>query len=195
MKKSFALALLTLTLLLQSCLNDGTPGTGGSGGFPPLSLTGQVIACQGDEDCVLVELGCCPSCSYLDGWAASVNKEYEEDVYARNRDVCTGDEVCPDIWCEPQFPVCENGTCTFREEDYLACVSDDDCAVVELGCCDHCNGGWVMAVNGDYADDIEKIYGADCAEDHACTLMGCAEKLARCSAGQCEAYDDPSWGF
>ena len=29
----------------------------------------------------------------------------------------------------------------------FACAQDSDCTVLEMGCCDHCNGGWQLAVN------------------------------------------------
>src|SRR5262245_43603877 len=33
------------------------------------------------------------------------------------------------------------------QDGWLACSVDADCVVVEIGCCNHCNGGRVIAVN------------------------------------------------
>lgn len=176
------------------CIGDGAGGgTSGPGALAPLPLTGQVIACQEDADCIVVELGCCDSCN--GGWSASVNGEYAKDVEERNHDACSGQEVCTEMACDPAFPRCENSTCTSRQEDWRSCETDADCAVIEIGCCDHCNGGSVMACRADYADDALRVFGAECPEDYACTLMACAPFLPKCSGGLCAAEEDPDWGI
>ncbi len=191
MKKSSLIILLAILIPLQACLNDGS-GTSGPGALPPLKLEGQVVACEDDHDCAVVELGCCDYCN--GGWTASVNKDYEEDVLERNHDECTGDGFCTDIACPRLFPRCVNDTCTSSADDWQDCETDADCTVVELGCCDHCNGGRTVAANVDYALEIEEVYGDECEEDHACTLMACAPILAKCLEGMCMAYEDESWG-
>jgi hypothetical protein len=193
MKRIATIALLASLSLVQACLSDGTGGTAGSGALAPLPLEGQIIACQEDADCVVVELGCCDSCN--GGWSASVNKDYEEDVSTRNRDACSDQQVCTEMACDAAFPRCENNTCTSRVEDWQSCETDADCAVVELGCCDHCNGGSVMACRADHVDDVLRTFGAECAEDYACTLMACAPYLPTCSGGMCIAEQDPDWGI
>jgi len=198
MKTISLIILLAILLPLQACLNDGS-GVSGPGALPPLKLEGQVIACESDDDCVMVELGCCPGWCIGggepgEGWAAAVNTLYEDDVKERNTETCDPDTFCADIYCGEVFPVCEDGTCVLHEEDWKTCESDDDCTIVELGCCDHCNGGRTVATNVDFADDIEALYGDECEEDQACTLMACAPILAKCLEGMCMAYEDESWG-
>lgn len=77
----------------------------------------------------------------------------------------------------------------------IACSSDTDCVVVEIDCCDHCNGGEVAAVNVAYAEEVSDYHTADCGEDIMCTLMSCPDELPRCSDGVCEHYTDTSGIF
>ena len=70
-------------------------------------------------------------------------------------------------------------------DERQACAADTDCAVVELGCCDHCNGGKVAGVHKDFAADVHTSYAGDCSGT-ACTLMACMEQpSAVCQAGTC----------
>lgn len=73
---------------------------------------------------------------------------------------------------------------TFDERQ--ACGADEDCAVVELECCDHCNGGTAVGVHKDVAADVRKEYvPADVCEGKACTLMACPAAEPICRAGRC----------
>ena len=71
-------------------------------------------------------------------------------------------------------------------DERQACTADADCAVVELSCCDHCNGGTVVGVHKDHAADVraEHVPPSRCA-DVACTLMACAAAEPICRAGRC----------
>ena len=67
----------------------------------------------------------------------------------------------------------------------FACMQDDDCAVLEMGCCDHCNGGWKVSVNTRHADDANRRW-AEVGCDTACTALECPETLAPvCDGGVC----------
>jgi len=161
-------------------------------------LENHVVSCVQDSDCAVVEIGCCGAWCLQDGniggsWAVAVNWAYEEIVKERNSETCDPDQVCPDIACPPIFPLCNDGECELREEDYRTCAVDEDCVIVELGCCDHCNGGRVDAVHRDRAEEIQMSFGDDCEEDEACTEMACAPMLARCTDWTCESYPDPAW--
>ncbi len=68
---------------------------------------------------------------------------------------------------------------------WLTCETDADCAVVEIGCCDHCNGGRVIPVNTQSAGEAETRYHAECPDDQRCTLRGCFGPEAACESGQC----------
>ena len=75
----------------------------------------------------------------------------------------------------------------------IACTKNEDRVVVELGCCDHCNGGRVVAVNSKYVEEVENDYKDDCSDVHACTMRACPGELPRCRDGECEHYTDTSW--
>ena len=70
-------------------------------------------------------------------------------------------------------------------DERQACTVDAACAVVELGCCDHCNGGRVAGVHRDFAAEVHASATAACG-DTACTLMACvAQPTAVCAQGMC----------
>lgn len=70
-------------------------------------------------------------------------------------------------------------------DERQACTVDADCAVVELACCDHCNGGQVAGVHRDFAAEVHAGATAACG-DTACTLMACvAQPTAVCDHGMC----------
>ncbi len=76
-------------------------------------------------------------------------------------------------------------------EKYIGCTTSEDCVVVQLGCCDHCNGGLAVAVREASKDAVEERYSERCRPRQACTLIGCPPVRAACSAeGQCEAVQD-----
>lgn len=65
------------------------------------------------------------------------------------------------------------------------CSGGETCVVVELGCCDHCNGGRAVAVAASAADAVLDAYGEVCRGDVGCTLMGCPPILAECEEAVC----------
>jgi hypothetical protein len=75
----------------------------------------------------------------------------------------------------------------------VECTKDEDCVVVEIGCCDHCNGGEVASVNVAYAEEVEEYHTGDCGDQIMCTMMACPDELPRCREGECEHYTDTSW--
>jgi hypothetical protein len=86
--------------------------------------------------------------------------------------------------CKKQGPEGPVVSPTFDERQ--ACGGDADCAVVEIECCDHCNGGSAVGVHKDHAKDVKKEYVAEgeCAGT-ACTLMACPEAEPICREGRC----------
>lgn len=73
---------------------------------------------------------------------------------------------------------------TFDERQ--ACTVDDDCAIVQIECCDACNGGTAVGVHKDVAADVRKEYvPAGSCEGTACTLMACPEPEPICREGRC----------
>src|SRR5690349_15601975 len=61
------------------------------------------------------------------------------------------------------------------------CKADDECVVVETGCCDHCNGGKAQA----FPKGKEAGHGPTGCTDIACTEMACGPALPKCEAGKC----------
>lgn len=81
---------------------------------------------------------------------------------------------------------------------WVACRGDADCEALELGCCDHCNGGWVMAVNRAHVAPALAAYHATCDAHEerlpdgsiafsgpTCTELGCGAIAQRCAGGRC----------
>jgi hypothetical protein len=86
--------------------------------------------------------------------------------------------ACKKTPSEPTVPP------TFDERQ--ACTVDDDCAVVQIECCDACNGGTAVGVHKDVAADVRKEYvPADACEGKACTLMACPDPEPICREGRC----------
>ncbi|MFA4874254.1 MAG: hypothetical protein WC956_02300 [bacterium] len=205
MKGRIAISFFILSLL-AACHEAGMSGnpwenlTPGSPGFNtslPIPLTGDVISCEKHSDCGVVELGCCDHCN--GGFAAAVNIEHGMDVQQSNAETCEEDHICTQMACEFLYAACEGGQCVTTKDGYDLCDTDDDCVAVELGCCDHCNGGSVMAANKNSEALVRGTFGEFCvAEPNGvnktiCTLMACPAELAKCDAGRCVTYTDPTW--
>lgn len=65
------------------------------------------------------------------------------------------------------------------------CEVDEDCTIVELGCCSDCNGGLAVAVRNDARDQVETDFSQACGRGVACTLIACAPLEATCEANVC----------
>lgn len=68
---------------------------------------------------------------------------------------------------------------------WVACNADAECTTVEIGCCDHCNGGRVVPANRQSAPQVDQRYSATCPPDQACTERGCMGPDAVCRDGAC----------
>lgn len=56
----------------------------------------------------------------------------------------------------------------------FACAENDDCVVLEVGCCNRCSPGSLIAINTQYRDVAESYFrGQDCS-DAACGEADCA---------------------
>ncbi len=80
--------------------------------------------------------------------------------------------------------------------EWTACQTDADCTAVEMGCCDHCNGGWVLGVNQASVKAATEHFHADCGAAQPpdatgsfsgvqCTELGCGQVKGMCGAGTC----------
>lgn len=76
-------------------------------------------------------------------------------------------------------------------EAWVDCSTEDDCAIVEAGCCDHCNGGGITTVNRAFAAEArKKLEKVGC--DSACTKKDCDAATAHhlvCMTRACH-FDD-----
>jgi hypothetical protein len=69
--------------------------------------------------------------------------------------------------------------------DLQACTEVADCVVVELGCCDACNGGLRAAFNVDVSASTIDGYREVCTDDVACTELACFDAPAACVNDLC----------
>jgi hypothetical protein len=71
----------------------------------------------------------------------------------------------------------------------FACDFDEDCVVLELGCCDHCNGGSLVSVGLEYLDEVDwKFRDRDCTGE--CTQTDCGIDFEPvCDDGVCARVD------
>ena len=67
-----------------------------------------------------------------------------------------------------------------------SCSDSGQCVVVELGCCDACNGGLAVAVNRESMADVTSRFSEQCDGPTICTLRGCAPWVATCVDGSCD---------
>lgn len=72
----------------------------------------------------------------------------------------------------------------------VACTVDADCEVVEMGCCDACNGGFYMSIaKTHHAAAIARWHETDCSG--ACTERACEwHEAPVCDAGVCARMED-----
>lgn len=79
------------------------------------------------------------------------------------------------------------------DEKYVACTVSSDCKVLEVGCCDVCNGGAGISVNKAFADEAYSKYKQSCSPDWACTLMAClSPPVAYCKEKKCAFLKSPT---
>lgn len=74
---------------------------------------------------------------------------------------------------------------------FTSCTADAECVAVELGCCDSCNGGRVVAVASASADEVRRRYHETGCAEFACNLLACRPTVVSCQAGQC-VVDEPA---
>ncbi len=77
--------------------------------------------------------------------------------------------------------------------DWMACGAGDECVALETACCDHCNGGKVVAVAKQHLAAAKAAWAAQTCDSVACTEMACAPALATCVSAKCTVTSDPSF--
>ena len=63
------------------------------------------------------------------------------------------------------------------------CMGAVDCEVVELGCCNHCGGGALVAVNKTRAEEVKETYGQKECGTITCPSTECPTPEATCNMG------------
>ena len=84
---------------------------------------------------------------------------------------------------------------TQADPSWFVCDSINDCAVFQGECCDHCNGGKLVAVNKKYLDVAKKVLAkpADQCKGTPCTEKACGQPVAACDNGKCVGKQDPAF--
>lgn len=71
------------------------------------------------------------------------------------------------------------------ELEFRACFENEDCTIVELGCCDECNDGFAVAVKIGEEEAVLDEYGERGCGSVECTQLGCNPLVARCVSNLC----------
>lgn len=71
------------------------------------------------------------------------------------------------------------------DAEYTACDAPEDCVVLELGCCDACNGGEARSVNSEHEDTVRTLYTQSCVFVDGCTEIGCNDWETTCEDNVC----------
>lgn len=79
------------------------------------------------------------------------------------------------------------------EAEFTDCEVDEDCTLVELGCCDACNGGFKVSVRTDRRQEVEREFAETCPGDFACTLLACPPDEAVCDENNTCAIETGSF--
>ena len=69
------------------------------------------------------------------------------------------------------------------EDGMQMCMGAVDCVVVELGCCNHCGGGALVAVNKTRAEEVKEKYGQKECDTIQCPSTECPTPEAVCNMG------------
>ncbi len=77
---------------------------------------------------------------------------------------------------------------------YTACAVAGDCVVVELGCCDECNGGEARSVASSQQETVIDQYSESCSSTSGCTEMACGPWETTCDDGVCGMKRGPLAG-
>jgi hypothetical protein len=69
-------------------------------------------------------------------------------------------------------------------DDWTRCDRDEDCAPVEVGCCDHCNGGKLLVVNARNTKEALGRYATKSCTS-GCTEVACGPTRVLCEQNRC----------
>jgi hypothetical protein len=73
----------------------------------------------------------------------------------------------------------------------FACTRDDDCEVIQLDCCDRCEGGRRLAVNRAHIEEANAAYRDDGCATAVCEPLSCAQAFTPvCDGGACARREE-----
>lgn len=108
--------------------------------------------------------------------------------------------VLEPVAAAPSEDVCKPGAPASQSElwdklpappnEWVSCEQDQDCAVAEIGCCDHCNGGRRVVVNSRFTKQAATKYGTKVCKGN-CTEKACAPRVVLCAEHQCTDAEAP----
>ena len=77
----------------------------------------------------------------------------------------------------------------------FACSETEDCVVIQLGCCDHCNGGSLLATTVSAMDEAYARFAETGCDETTCTERGCAiDYRPVCDRGTCARLEQIDLG-
>ena len=131
---------------------------------------------EGVDPGLSVARGCMAEGTGCDGAITCGQSPAGEHVFFTSSCIPAGwEEISTDECCPiPDAPPAE----------FTACQGHKDCVAVEMGCCDHCNGGKLLAVNVEFAGSLDPWKETGC-EMIGCTKIGCGPVEAVCNSGVC----------
>jgi hypothetical protein len=69
--------------------------------------------------------------------------------------------------------------------EWFACEVDTDCEVVQLSCCDACNGGTEIVINKKSTSAAKEAWSEECSSHPGCTERDCEDFTAVCLEKVC----------
>ncbi len=205
---TFSFLTLLMIALTVGCtqqpatdLGDGNGGGGGEGdgggsggvnpgGSAPITVDEKYLDCNTATDCKVLEVGCCDICN--GGGGIAVNKVFADEAYKKYKKICSPNWICTAMACPPPVAYCKDKKCAFLKSTNEArrCQKNEDCIIVKGGCCDHCNGGSLDAINKEFVDlyhSVPEFTNPDCSQI-ICTKEPCYETVATCSSDYCSFF-------
>jgi len=188
---------LVCAALLAAC---GSSAGGAAGSGPGNDTTGGTIADSAGQDAssadsgVAVDAGTTPdSAAAKDVGAADADGPVDAGAADAGAVVDAGGPVDAGTALDAGGPVDAGGP---DPTQWTNCEINKDCVAVEVGCCDHCNGGKLMSFNKKFADVAKAKHQEKPCKNKACTEKGCAAPVALCDKGTCAWKADPAfpWG-
>jgi len=169
MSKFLTIVALLMPLVLASCASGAGPGPGAD------VLDADVAHVDNPaEDLAVADLtDSAAPLDVLPDVPADAPADPGTDAFPEVAGELPADAILPDN--PPDAP----------EPAWTACQAASDCVVIELGCCDHCNGGQAFSVNKAHEAEALAALQTKVCDDVDCTALACADLVPTCPSGTC----------